>query len=103
MINNFFYFISNTLIMHYNFLNNKFSFQNFNFQEVPLGVLKCKKVKILHSIISCEYNNHEQFIHCWDGNNFFELTSFEYPIDIIEHCRITNKNLEGMQIIGRSM
>lgn len=74
-----------------------------SFNTIPLDILRNKKVKILHSIISCEYNNREQFIHCWDGNNFFELTSFEYPIDIIEHCCSTGKYLEGMQITGRSM
>ncbi|XP_024883878.1 uncharacterized protein LOC112462376, partial [Temnothorax curvispinosus] len=60
-----------------------------------------KKEAILHGIISCEHNNREQYIHCWDGDDFFELTSFEYPPDIIEHCSSTGKPLEGMQITAR--
>ncbi|XP_071642526.1 uncharacterized protein [Temnothorax longispinosus] len=60
-----------------------------------------KKKAILHGIISCEHNNREQYIYCWDGNDFFELTSFEYPPDIIEHCSSTGKPLEGMQITAR--
>ncbi|XP_077269654.1 uncharacterized protein LOC143901328 isoform X2 [Temnothorax americanus] len=51
-----------------------------------------------HGVISCEYKNGKQYIHCWDGNDFFELTSFEYPADIVEHCCITGRPLEGMQI-----
>jgi len=76
-------------------------------QDLPisLDILKNKKTKILHSIISCKSNdvvNSEQFIHCWNGNDFFELTSFKYPKDITD--RSTGKNiLTGMQIIGRGM
>jgi len=74
-------------------------------QDLPisLGILKNKKTTILHSIISCKSNdvvNSEQFIHCWNGNDFFELTSFKYPKDIIN--RSIGKNiLTGMQITGR--
>ncbi|XP_071642602.1 kelch-like protein 38 [Temnothorax longispinosus] len=70
-------------------------------KKAILDILRNKKAKILHGIISCKHNNHEQFIHCWDGNDFFELTSFEYPPDIIKHCSSTGKPLEGMQITAR--
>ncbi|KYN34062.1 Kelch repeat and BTB domain-containing protein 12 [Trachymyrmex septentrionalis] len=70
---------------------------------IPMDILKNKEIKVLHSIISCESSdiiNSEQFIHCWDGNDFFELTSFKYPKDITD--RSTGKNiLTGMQIIAR--
>ncbi|XP_071582534.1 uncharacterized protein [Temnothorax nylanderi] len=68
---------------------------------VPLNIIENKEAKILHGIISCEHNNREQYIHCWDGNDFFELTSFEYPPDIIERCSRTGSSLEGMQITAR--
>ncbi|XP_071569156.1 uncharacterized protein [Temnothorax nylanderi] len=68
---------------------------------IPLYILKKKEQKILQGVISCEYNNGEQYIHCWDGNDFFELTSFEYPADIVEHCCITGRSLEGMQITAK--
>jgi len=77
-------------------------FQDFT---IPLGILKNKETKILYSIISCENrdsDNTEKFIHCWDGNDFFELTSIKYPEDIVNHCTDKYK-LEGMEIIGRSM
>ncbi|KYM86867.1 hypothetical protein ALC53_03790 [Atta colombica] len=70
---------------------------------IALDILKNKETKILHSIISCENrdsDNTEKFIHCWDGNDFFELTSFKYPEDIVNCCTDKYK-LEGMQIIGR--
>ncbi|XP_071569168.1 uncharacterized protein [Temnothorax nylanderi] len=67
---------------------------------IPLYILEKKKQKILQGIISCEDNNGEQYIHCWDGNDFFELTSFEYPPDIVEHSS-TSSSLEGMQITAR--
>ncbi|XP_024883880.1 uncharacterized protein LOC112462378 [Temnothorax curvispinosus] len=70
---------------------------------VPLNIIENKEAKILYGIISCEHNNREQYIHCWDGNDFFELTSFEYPPDIIERCSKTGNSLEGMQITARSM
>ncbi|XP_071642216.1 uncharacterized protein [Temnothorax longispinosus] len=68
---------------------------------VPLNIIENKEAKILHGIISCEHNNREQYIHCWDGNDFFELTSFEYPPDIIDRCSKTGNSLEGMQITAR--
>ncbi|XP_024880208.1 uncharacterized protein LOC112460024, partial [Temnothorax curvispinosus] len=68
---------------------------------IPLYILKKKKQKILQGVISCEYKNGKQYIHCWDGNDFFELTSFEYPADIVEHCCITGRSLEGMQITAK--
>ncbi|XP_071641849.1 uncharacterized protein [Temnothorax longispinosus] len=67
---------------------------------IPLDILKKNKQKILQGIISCEDNNGEQYIHCWDGNDFFELTSFEYPPDIVKHAS-TSSSLEGMQITAR--
>ncbi|XP_071641993.1 uncharacterized protein [Temnothorax longispinosus] len=67
---------------------------------IPLYILEKKKQKILQGIISCEDNNGEQYIHCWDGNDFFELTSFKYPPDIVEHSS-TSSSLEGMQITAR--
>ncbi|XP_024890691.1 uncharacterized protein LOC112466695 isoform X1 [Temnothorax curvispinosus] len=67
---------------------------------IPLYILEKKKQKILQGIISCEDNNGEQYIHCWDGNDFFELTSFKYPPDIVEHSSISS-SLEGMQITAR--
>jgi len=69
---------------------------------ISLDILKNKKTTILHGIISSKSSdvNSEQFVHCWDGNNFFELISFKYPKDIID--RSTDKNiLTGMQITGR--
>ncbi|KAG5307316.1 KBTBC protein, partial [Acromyrmex insinuator] len=70
---------------------------------IPMDILRNKEIKVLHSIISCESSdviNSKQFIHCWDGNDFFELTSFKYPKDITD--RSTGKNiLTGMQIIAR--
>ncbi|XP_011700582.1 PREDICTED: uncharacterized protein LOC105457557 isoform X1 [Wasmannia auropunctata] len=67
-------------------------------------ILRNKETKILHGVISCEANEatclSEQFIHCWDGKNFFELTSFKYPDDIID-CSIRFHTLAGMQIIAR--
>ncbi|KYQ47255.1 hypothetical protein ALC60_13740 [Trachymyrmex zeteki] len=70
---------------------------------IPMDILRNKEIKVLHSIISCESSdviNSEQFIHCWDGNDFFELTSFKYPKDITD--RSIGKNiLTGMQIIAR--
>ncbi|KYM93534.1 PREDICTED: uncharacterized protein LOC108782101 [Cyphomyrmex costatus] len=70
---------------------------------IPMDSLKNKEFKILHGIISCEsvhVTNNEHFIHCWDGNNFFELTTFKYPKDITD--RNAGKNiLTGMQIIAR--
>ncbi|XP_071641851.1 uncharacterized protein [Temnothorax longispinosus] len=69
---------------------------------VPFNIIENKKAKmLLPCIISCEHNNGEQYIHCWDGNDFFELTSFDYPPDIIERCSKTGKSLEGMQITGK--
>lgn len=70
---------------------------------IPIDILKNKRNKTLHSIITYESNNREQFIHCWDGDDFFELTSLEYPADIIERSCSIGKCLEGMQITGRSM
>ncbi|EGI57735.1 hypothetical protein G5I_14263, partial [Acromyrmex echinatior] len=78
---------------------------------IPLDILKNKETKILHSIVSCENryynsslivvdNNTEQFIHCWDGNDFFELTSFKYPQDILNNCN-SYYEIVGMEIIGR--
>ncbi|KYM83503.1 hypothetical protein ALC53_05903 [Atta colombica] len=70
---------------------------------IPMDIVRNKEIKVLHSIISCESSdviNSEQFIHCWDGNDFFELTSFKYPKNITD--RSTGKNiLTGMQIIAR--
>ncbi|KYN30299.1 hypothetical protein ALC57_00221 [Trachymyrmex cornetzi] len=70
---------------------------------IPMDILRNKEIKVLHSIISCESSdviNSEQFINCWDGNDFFELTSFKYPKDITD--RSTGKHiLTGMQIIAR--
>lgn len=72
---------------------------------VPMEVLKNRQSSILYSVISCESTdviNNEVFIHCWDGNDFFELTSFKYPKDITNLS--TGKNmLAGMQIAARSM
>ncbi|KAL0102138.1 hypothetical protein PUN28_018575 [Cardiocondyla obscurior] len=62
---------------------------------------KNKEGKICHSIVSYKDKNSDQFIHCWDGNNFFQLTSFQYPTDITEQCLNTGKALEGVQVIGR--
>ncbi|XP_071569222.1 uncharacterized protein [Temnothorax nylanderi] len=70
-------------------------------KKAILDILKNKEAKILQGIISCKHDNREQFIHCWDGNDFFELTSFEYPPDIIEHSSSTGKPLVGMQITAR--
>ncbi|KYN31567.1 hypothetical protein ALC56_14065 [Trachymyrmex septentrionalis] len=70
---------------------------------IPLEILKNKETKILHSIISCEdadFDN-EKFIHCWDGNDFFELTSFKYPKDIFKYCTDKYNELDGMQFVGR--
>ncbi|KYN15702.1 hypothetical protein ALC57_11998 [Trachymyrmex cornetzi] len=71
---------------------------------IPLNILKNKETKILHSIISCESTDSddtEKFIHCWDGNDFFELTSFKYPKDIANY--ITGKHILRcrMQFIGK--
>ncbi|KYQ52749.1 hypothetical protein ALC60_08164 [Trachymyrmex zeteki] len=71
---------------------------------IPLDIIKNKKKKILNCIISCEGSdiiNSEQFIHCWDGNEFFELTSFKYPKDIIDCSTDEKTALKGMEIIGR--
>ncbi|XP_024890690.1 uncharacterized protein LOC112466694 [Temnothorax curvispinosus] len=68
---------------------------------VSLENIKSKEAKILHGIASCEHNNREQYVHCWDGNNFFELTSFEYPPEIIKRCSRLGRTLEGMQITAR--
>ncbi|KYN18696.1 hypothetical protein ALC57_08990 [Trachymyrmex cornetzi] len=67
---------------------------------IPLDILKNKETQILHSIISGESSNShrdKKFIHCWDGNNFFELTSFKFPKDIAGHTY----PLQRMSIIGR--
>jgi len=70
-----------------------------------MDIIRNKEIKVLHSIISCESSdviNSEQFIHCWDGNDFFELTSFKYPKNITD--RSTGKNiLTGMQIIAKGI
>lgn len=73
---------------------------------IPLDIIKNKETKILHSVISYDRTlksdeiNSEQFIYCWDGKEFFELTSFKYPKNIIDAS--TGKNaLKGMQIICR--
>ncbi|XP_011880356.1 PREDICTED: uncharacterized protein LOC105568901 isoform X2 [Vollenhovia emeryi] len=71
------------------------------FDFIPKELIENKYPTVLHSIISCEYSNQEQFIHCWDEREFFELTSFEYPRDILERCCSTGKSLEGAQITGR--
>ncbi|XP_071569210.1 uncharacterized protein [Temnothorax nylanderi] len=70
---------------------------------VSLEIIEDKKAKILPCIISCEHINNicEQYIHCWDGKDLLELTSFEYPTDIIEHCSSTGKFPIGMQITTR--
>ncbi|XP_071569208.1 kelch-like protein 8 [Temnothorax nylanderi] len=70
---------------------------------VSLEIIEDKKAKILPCIISCEHANKicEQYIHCWDGKDLLELTSFEYPTDIIEHCSSTGDFLIGMQITAR--
>ncbi|XP_071569172.1 uncharacterized protein [Temnothorax nylanderi] len=68
---------------------------------VSLKNIENKEAKILHGIASCEHNNREQYVHCWDGNNFFELTSFEYPPEIIKRCSRLGRTLEGMQITAR--
>ncbi|XP_018307134.1 uncharacterized protein [Mycetomoellerius zeteki] len=70
---------------------------------IPLDIIK-NKTKIFSCIISCEGSdiiNSEQFIHCWDGNEFFELTSFKYPKDIIDCSTNEETALTGMEIIGR--
>ncbi|XP_018341275.1 PREDICTED: uncharacterized protein LOC108747884, partial [Trachymyrmex septentrionalis] len=71
---------------------------------IPLEILKNKETKILYSIISCEdidFDNNEKFIHCWDGNDFFELTSFKYPEDILKYCTEKDHIMDGMEIVGR--
>ncbi|KYM86885.1 hypothetical protein ALC53_03808, partial [Atta colombica] len=83
-------------------ITNKWMAHHNDF-TIALDILKNKETKILHSIISCENrdsDNTEKFIHCWDGNDFFELTSFKYPEDIV-NCYTDKYKLEGMQIIGR--
>ncbi|XP_071569160.1 uncharacterized protein [Temnothorax nylanderi] len=67
---------------------------------VSLDIIKNKKAKILQGVMSCEYINGEQYIHCWDGNDFFELTSFEYPTDVIEKSHIGGP-LVRVQITAR--
>ncbi|XP_024877245.1 uncharacterized protein LOC112458065, partial [Temnothorax curvispinosus] len=62
---------------------------------VPLNIIENKVEKILQSFISCEDDgDNKRYIHCWDGNNFFELTAFEYPPDI-------RGSIKGMQITAR--
>ncbi|XP_024879211.1 uncharacterized protein LOC112459378, partial [Temnothorax curvispinosus] len=72
--------------------------QDFSF---PLNIIENNKVKYLHAIITFGHNNREQYIHCWDGKDLLELTSFEYPTDIIERCSNPGRPLKGMQITAR--
>lgn len=77
--------------------------QDFTFPLDYLLENRNKRLGILHGIVSCESNKSDQFIHCWDGKDFFELTSFKYPKDIIERSCNLGKSLEGAQITARSM
>lgn len=71
--------------------------------------MKNKQPRILHGIISCEndenFINSKFYLHCWDGDDFFELTTFEYPKEFLDiyHMYYTNNDnskniLSGMQI-----
>ncbi|XP_024879520.1 uncharacterized protein LOC112459572, partial [Temnothorax curvispinosus] len=68
---------------------------------VFLDIIENKKAKILQGVMSCENINGEQYIHCWDGNDFFELTSFKYSTNVVEKSHVTGKPLEGVQITAR--
>lgn len=69
-----------------------------------MDILEKTGPKVYSSIISCNnFNssvvNSEFYIHCWDGDKLFELTSFTYP-EII----INNKNgIAGTQFAMRGM
>lgn len=72
---------------------------------IPLDILKNKQPRILHSIISCEnldVINNKLYLHCWDDKHFFELTTFEYPKELLDFNNSDSRNtLSGMQITAR--
>lgn len=60
----------------------------------------------MNSIISCEnldVINSTIYLHCWDGNNFYELTTFKYPREITNRSDSKDNRLTGMQIAARGM
>ncbi|XP_011637877.1 uncharacterized protein LOC105427708 isoform X2 [Pogonomyrmex barbatus] len=70
---------------------------------IPLKIKKIKHIDFVQAIISSENHciTNEFFIHCWDGSNFFELTSFKYPKEIIDRNISDSKNrLIGERITG---
>ncbi|EFN72778.1 hypothetical protein EAG_05011 [Camponotus floridanus] len=70
-----------------------------NRDTIPLDILKKTGPKVYSSIICYGSNssvNNECYIHCWDGDKLFELTTFKYPEAIINNNTIT-----GMQITPR--
>ncbi|XP_020280898.1 uncharacterized protein LOC109853324 isoform X2 [Pseudomyrmex gracilis] len=71
---------------------------------VQKDLLNNKQPRILNSIISCEnldVINSTIYLHCWDGNNFYELTTFKYPREITNRSDNKDNRLTGMQIAAR--
>ncbi|XP_072756610.1 uncharacterized protein [Anoplolepis gracilipes] len=73
-----------------------------NQDTIPLDILKKTGPKVYKSIISFDNSNpdNEFYIHCWDGNKFFEFTTFKYP-EAIKKIYNNNNTLVGMQFAIR--